>query len=125
MSTIDVANITDGTDTVATSYVLNGSAKAYAWVDMGTSPTGIKGQSLNSSSITDNGAGSFEVNLTSSMSSTFSVSNITSYRSSVPVVSGNSGLSMTAVNSVVVIMKNLSGNNYDNEFGMSLLGDLA
>ena len=77
------------------------------------------------SSITDNGAGSFEVNLTSSMSSTFSVSNITSYRSSVPVVSGNSGLSMTAVNSVVVIQKNLSGNNYDNEWGMSLLGDLA
>ena len=29
MSTIDVANITDGTDTVATSYVVNGSAKAW------------------------------------------------------------------------------------------------
>jgi len=31
MSTLNVSNITDGTDTVGTSYVVNGSAKA--WVN--------------------------------------------------------------------------------------------
>ena len=30
MSTLNVSNITDGTDTVGTSYVVNGSAKAWA-----------------------------------------------------------------------------------------------
>ena len=30
MSTLNVSNITDGTTTVGTSYVVNGSAKAYS-----------------------------------------------------------------------------------------------
>ena len=32
MSTLSVSNITDGTDTVETGYVVNGSAKA--WVNL-------------------------------------------------------------------------------------------
>lgn len=65
MSTINVSNITDGTDTVGTSYVLNGSAKA--WVNFnGTGTIAIR-ESLNMSSLTDAGVGVYYNNLTSNM----------------------------------------------------------
>ena len=67
MSTIDVANLTDGTDTVATGYVINGSAKS--WVNFnGTGTIAIR-NSMNVSSLTDESTGRYSVNLTSSMSS--------------------------------------------------------
>ena len=50
MSTLNVSNITDGTTTVGTSYVVNGSAKA--WVHYNHSTTTIN-QSNNTSSVTD------------------------------------------------------------------------
>jgi len=63
MSTLNVSNITDGTDTVETGYVLNGSAKA--WVNYkGT--TNVIRSSLNTSSMTDNATGDFTQNFTSS-----------------------------------------------------------
>ena len=70
MSTLNVSNITDGTDTVETGYVLNGSAKAWFNID-GTGTANIR-DSLNGSSITDNGVGSYTVTYTSNMSSTLS-----------------------------------------------------
>ena len=95
MSTIDVANITDGTDTVATGYVINGSAKAWINYYNHTSPTTIR-KSFNVSSTTDVSTGKTTVNLTSAMSDsdyqasggcgdigkfcTFSSFNTTSYR---------------------------------------------
>lgn len=54
MSTLNVANVTDGTTTVSTSYVVNGSAKA--WVHYNHSTTTIN-QSFNTSSVTDVAAG--------------------------------------------------------------------
>ena len=68
MSTLNVSNITDGTDTVGTSYVLNGSAKA--WVSFSTTTTTAINDSINISSLTDNGAGDTTANLTNNMSST-------------------------------------------------------
>ena len=62
MSTLNVSNITDGTDTVETGYVLNGSAKA--WVSF--FGTAAIRNSLNTSSITDNGTGNFDVNFSTS-----------------------------------------------------------
>ena len=56
MSTLNISNITDGTDTVETGYVLNGSAKA--WAKYGMDDNTIN-DSLNLSSITDNGTGDF------------------------------------------------------------------
>ena len=50
MSTLNVSNITDGTDTVGTSYVVNGSAKA--WMHYNQDTTAIN-QSFNTSSVTD------------------------------------------------------------------------
>ena len=66
MSTLNVSNITDGTDTVETSYVLNGSAKVWAQID-GTTTT-VVDASLNVSSITDDGVGKPWPNLTNAFS---------------------------------------------------------
>lgn len=68
MSTLNVSNITDGTTTVGTSYVVNGSAKA--WVNFTTVTTTTANDSQNVTSLTDNGTGDTTVNLTNSMSST-------------------------------------------------------
>ena len=50
---------------IATSYVVNGSAKAWANINGGGTPS-IR-NSLNSASITDNATGDFTINFTSSM----------------------------------------------------------
>ena len=72
MSTLSVSNITDGTTTVGTSYVVNGSAKAYAQVN--SAGDTILGTSLNMSSVTDATIGQRELNLTNAMSTTDSPS---------------------------------------------------
>ena len=51
MSTLNVSNITDGTDTVETGYVLNGSAKVLLNAD-GTGTIATR-DTLNVSSIVD------------------------------------------------------------------------
>ena len=66
MSTLNVANITDGTTTVGTSYVVNGSAKAWAEFTISVVIT----DSFNVASMSDNGVGDFQTNLTNSMAST-------------------------------------------------------
>jgi hypothetical protein len=67
MSTLNVSNITDGTTTVGTSYVVNGSARA--WLNMdGTGTVAIRG-SFNTSSITDDATGKYTQTYTSNMSS--------------------------------------------------------
>lgn len=66
MSTLNVSNISDGTDTVGTSYVVNGSAKV--WVRFnGTGAIAIT-SSQNVSSIDDDGTGDYGVNYTNNMS---------------------------------------------------------
>ena len=65
MSTLNVSNITDGTTTVGTSYVVNGSAKA--WVNFSGSGTIAARDSYNLSSLTDNGTGLYDVNFSNSM----------------------------------------------------------
>ena len=71
MSTIQAANISDGTDTVGTGYVINGSAKA--WVKFDATTVSVE-DSYNQTSITDNGAGDFSLNVTNAFSSTAYVS---------------------------------------------------
>lgn len=63
MSTLNVSNITDGTTTVGTSYVVNGSAKA--WISYKGTTNAIR-SSFNTSSMTDNATGDFAQNFTSS-----------------------------------------------------------
>ena len=66
MSTLSVSNITDGTTTVGTSYVVNGSVKQ--WVNFNGQGTVAIRQSLNTASITDVGVGDYRPNFTSAMS---------------------------------------------------------
>lgn len=65
MSTIIASNISDGTTSVPSATVVNGSAKA--WVNFnGTGTVAIR-RALNVSSITDNGTGNYTVNFTAAM----------------------------------------------------------
>jgi|DEB0MinimDraft_10_1074344.scaffolds.fasta_scaffold16774_2 hypothetical protein len=82
MSNLVVSNISDGTTSVGTGYVVNGSAKA--WVDFDGTGTIAARDSLNLSSLTDNGTG----NYTATISTSFSSANYAS------VVSGNNSLSL-------------------------------
>ena len=67
MSTLNVSNITDGTTTVGTSYVVNGSAKA--WVSFNGSGTLSIGDSFSTSSVNDDGTGAYTVNWSSAFAS--------------------------------------------------------
>lgn len=66
MSTLSVSNITDGTDTVETGYVVNGSAKAH--VNFNGASIAINSGSLNISSVTDNDTGKYTPNFSTSFS---------------------------------------------------------
>jgi len=65
MSTLEVSNLNDGTTTVATTYITNGSAKAWANFT-GISTTALR-DSLNVSSLTDGGTGDTTVTFSSAM----------------------------------------------------------
>ena len=65
--TVEAADLSDGTTTVGTEYVTNGSAKAWANYD-GTVPS-VR-DSLNLSSLTDNSTGDFTANYTASFANT-------------------------------------------------------
>jgi hypothetical protein len=68
MSTIIASNVSDGTLSIPTTYVTNGSAKA--WVNFDGTGTIAARDSLNVSSLTDIGTGRYDVNLTSVFAST-------------------------------------------------------
>ena len=67
MSNLVVSNISDGTTSVGTGYVVNGSAKA--WISVNQTGTQAIRDSLNVSSITDDGTGQTDIAYTSNMSS--------------------------------------------------------
>ena len=68
MSTLEVSNLNDGTTTVATTYVTNGSAKH--WVNFnGTGTVAIR-DSLNAASLVDNSTGHYDVNFSNAMGNT-------------------------------------------------------
>ena len=85
MSTLNVSNITDGTTTVGTSYVVNGSAKA--WVNFnGTGTIAIR-DSQGVSGLVDNGTGNYNVNFSSSMANTgYSVGSCVDQISPYPII---------------------------------------
>ena len=65
MSSLIVSNVSDGTLSIPTTYVTNGSAKA--WVNFnGTGTVAIR-ESFNVASLTDNGTGDYTVNFTTAM----------------------------------------------------------
>lgn len=71
MSTLNVANITDGTTTVGTSYVVNGSAKA--WIYWTTASPSTAYGSFNVASIVDNGTGDTSINVSNQFNSSANI----------------------------------------------------
>jgi len=65
MSTIVTSNVSDGTLSIPTTYVTNGSAKA--WVNFNGTGTIAARDSFNVTSLTDNGTGDYSVNFTNAM----------------------------------------------------------
>ena len=120
MSTLEVSNLNDGTTTVATTYITNGSAKA--WVNWdGTGTVAIR-DSFNVSSITDSGTGQYDPNFSSSFDNT-------SYVGAGAFSWGNNGNQMIAVTDTVSNGRadTLAGNAYTDHatVGVLYVGDLA
>jgi len=65
MSTIVTSNVSDGTLSIPTTYVTNGSARA--WVNFTGIGTIAARDSFNVASLTDNGTGDYAVNFSSAM----------------------------------------------------------
>lgn len=65
MSTIIASNISDGTTSVPSTYVVNGSAKV--WLNMNGTGTPTARDSFNISSITDSGTGVYQGNFSANM----------------------------------------------------------
>jgi len=65
MSTIVTSNVSDGTLSIPTTYVTNGSAKVWANLN-GTGTIALR-DSLNISSVVDNGSGDYTHNFTNNM----------------------------------------------------------
>ena len=116
MSTLNVSNITDGTTTVGTSYVVNGSAKA--WLQASSSAT--LNNSHNISSGVDNGTGDYTYSFVSSFSGNWSPSGIVTQNSSyieyLQTLSAGSGQLRVSSD---------SGTPVDSSNAMTIHGDLA
>ena len=65
MSTIIATTLSNGSVSVPTATVVNGSAKA--WVNFNSTGTVAIRQGFNTSSVTDNGTGDYTVNFTTAM----------------------------------------------------------
>lgn len=118
MSTLNVSNITDGTTTVGTSYVVNGSAKAY-WR---SATTYTLGASLNVSSMTDNSTGNYDVSFSSAFASSTDI--VTTF-GNVSSVSRTYGGYVPSASQVACRMFNSSGTASDTNATGSVVGDLA
>tara|TARA_Y100000996_G_scaffold344570_1_gene282341 strand:+ start:1759 stop:2109 length:351 start_codon:yes stop_codon:yes gene_type:complete len=116
MSTLEVSNLNDGTTTVATTYITNGSAKA--WVAHSSTPS-ING-SYNVASLTDNGTGNFDINLSNAMANAnYSIP------SSCDVAARISSTSDVSASEFNIVYYNLSGSLEDRGGSAEVLGDLA
>jgi hypothetical protein len=120
MSTLNVSNITDGTTTVGTSYVVNGSAKAWVNTDSGGSPL----SSLNVATVTDNGTGNYTINFTSNFTIDGNDNGV-----AVALCAGNNGEGVRCAGSTSGTLElrsyNTSNAALDRHVSASIHGDLA
>ena len=122
MSTISAANISDGTDTVGTEYVVNGSAKAFC---RGSSSGNIT-HSFNISSLTDNGVGSYAYNTTNDYASDTSVTQTaTAFGGSTNTRWAQVNTSFTNASTLAVLTRNSSGSAVDTGQSATSFGELA
>jgi len=121
MSTIIASNISDGTTSVASTYVVNGSAKVWCAL----SDNNTLAQSFNVSSITDVGAGIVNYSYSSAMANAINAvtigGNDNNYGNKACFVSGNSSASGTRT----VFIEGNSTTVEDDWVNIAVFGDLA
>jgi len=124
MSTLNVSNISDGTTSVGTGYVVNGSAKA--WVNLNQVGTISIFDSFNVSGITDSGTGLTDIGLSSSMSNTGFALSITRQDTSVNNDStGFDGLNQKTVSNIRFVSIENATLSDSNNAHCIVQGDLA
>ena len=121
MSTLNVSNITDGTDTVGTGYVVNGSAKA--WV--AANGSAVIRNSLNVSSGVDNGTGDFSYPLISAYSAEEDYVTTATVRHSTDGLIATRNASRDFANQLAVETSNDAGSLGDYGHEIMSVGDLA
>ena len=121
MSTRELSKLSDGTTTVATTYVTNGSAKAW----MTHASTTVILDSLNVSSITDTATGRTAVNFNSSFGAKDYATSICSMRSSGTASHYEDNAVSGSASSVHAVYHNGSANADTNMASVICLGDLA
>ncbi len=72
MSTLEVSNLNDGTTTVGTTYITNGSSKV--WININQQSTQFIRDSFNVSSLTDNAVADSSIAYTSSFNYAYNYS---------------------------------------------------
>ena len=122
MSTLEVSNVSDGTTTVGTSYVVNGSAKA--WVGVLSPLAGI-GDSLNVSSAVDDGSGYEQVLFTTSFNNNNYVTLGSLDRTTDTQTTRIIGFYEKAAGSVHVSCHTISASVSDQNKAVLFAGDLA
>ena len=122
MSTLEVSNLNDGTTTLATTYVTNGSAKV--WCNTNQVGTMAVQDSFNVSSIQDQGAGFNLHNFTSAMTNNVYSTTACSEYNTMQGINGAGG-SKTASSMGIVNLN--SGGSYEdrNDTCIQIQGDLA
>ena len=122
MSTLEVSNLNDGTTTLATTFVTNGSAKV--WCRWDFSETNVIKDSLNVSSLSDDSTGTNTINYSSSMSN----ANYSAVTGTVrnTRVSGPTGNSDVTTSTIKILSYSSSGSLFDSVFASAKVhGDLA
>ena len=123
MSTLNVANVTDGTTSVPTGYVVNGSAKS--WVGFNGIGTISINDSYNISSITDNATGDYTITLDTDMNN--ASYGITTGNSNTTTNNGNAAYSSVVAGSFKLrTYRGQDGTQADGANNTAMtLGDLA
>jgi hypothetical protein len=120
MSTIISANVSDGTLSIPTTFVTNGSAKMWARVNGAATPT--LGDTFNVSSLVDSGVGIYDINLTNAMSGTAGFVSGNNLQAGI----NTAGLYQSASQVRLVNRQSSDGTSaFDGNSAISTMGDLA
>ena len=123
MSTLNVSNITDGTNSIETVYVARGSAKS--WVNFNGTGTIAARDSLNVSSLIDNGAGDYTVNFNNSFSNADYCMTQSTILGPAPFVLGYDSATPRSTSSFRMTAINTAGGAGDNTVNnLVFIGDL-
>ena len=124
MSTLTISNLNDGTTTVPTTNLTNGSVKA--WVDGNGTGTVSSDDSFNLSSITDGGTGTYTHNFVNSFAGTAYCPQVTGRGDGTSEGGWQTATRVPSASNCLTNYFTYSGSAQDQTaFSFSALGDLA